>query len=141
MPYYKRQIASKSSLSRAVSKLDTIFSQYIRLRDAMPSGMFRCISCGKIKPIEQADAGHYYSRSNMSTRFDEDNVHSECRSCNRFVADHMIGYQENLIKKIGQARFDALRVKAHLSKKWSIWELEELCKYYKTKIEELKRIK
>ena len=97
----------------------------------MPSGTFRCISCGKIKPIEQADAGHYHSRRHMSTRFDEDNVNAECRFCNRFSADHIIGYRENLIKKIGEQRFLLLEVKAHEMKKWSHFELEQLIKYYK----------
>jgi len=32
------------------AKLDKEFSLFIRLRDAMPNGYFRCISCGQIKP-------------------------------------------------------------------------------------------
>ena len=143
MPYYARkyklQKHSRSSLSSLIKKLDKEFSMFIRLRDAMPNGVFRCISCGQIKPIEQADAGHYYSRTHMSTRFDEDNVHAECRFCNRFKADHMIGYRENLIKKIGERRFSLLALHANQSKKWSVFELEELIKHYKKKIEELKK--
>lgn len=119
------------SLLTLVDRLDTVFSRYIRLRDAMPSGMFRCISCGKIKPIEQADCGHFHSRTHMSTRFDEDNCHAECRYCNRFSADHIIGYRENLIKKIGEQRFTLLDIKAHETKKWSHFELEQLAKYYR----------
>lgn len=129
------------SLSTLVDRLDTVFSRYIRLRDAMPSGMFRCISCGKIKPIEQADAGHYHSRRHMSTRFDEDNVNAECRFCNRFSADHIIGYRENLIKKIGEQRFLLLEVKAHETHKWSAFELEQLTKYYRALVQNLQKEK
>ena len=129
------------SMSTLVDRLDKVFSKYIRLRDAMPSGTFRCISCGKIKPIDQADAGHYHSRRHMSTRFDEDNVNAECRFCNRFSADHIIGYRENLIKKIGEQRFLLLEVKAHETKKWSHFELEQLAKYYKALVEKLQREK
>lgn len=87
MPYYikknksdkpKKRQASQATL---VKKLDKVFSQYIRLRDALPNGTFRCISCGRIKPFEQADAGHFHSRRHMSTRFDELNVSAECRYC------------------------------------------------------------
>lgn len=67
----------------------------------------------------------------MATRFDEDNAHAECRACNRFKADHMIGYRENLITKIGQQRFDKLAWKAGQTKKWTDFELIELTKYYK----------
>ena len=132
---------SSPSLSTLVDRLDTVFSRYIRLRDAMPTGMFRCISCGKIKPIEQADCGHFHSRTHMSTRFDEDNCHAECRYCNRFSADHIIGYRENLIKKIGEQRFTLLDIKAHETKKWSHFELEQLAKYYRALVQKLQKEK
>ena len=144
MPYYikrKRSEKKSPSLSALVERLDKVFSKYIRLRDAMPSGMFRCISCGKIKPIEQADCGHFHSRTHMSTRFDEDNCHAECRYCNRFSADHLIGYRENLIRKIGEQRFLLLDVKAHETRKWSHFELEQLAKYYKALVEKLQKEK
>ncbi len=129
------------SLSTLRDRLDAIFSKYIRLRDAMPSGTFRCISCGKIKPLEQADCGHFHSRIHMSTRFDEDNCHAECRACNRFSADHLIGYRQNLIKKIGEQRFLLLEIKAHDSKKWTSFELEQLVKYYRALVQKLEKDK
>lgn len=144
MPYYikrKRSEKKSPSLSALVERLDKVFSKYIRLRDAMPSGLFRCISCGKIKPIGQADCGHFHSRTHMSTRFDEDNCHAECRYCNRFSADHLIGYRENLIKKIGEQRFLLLEVKAHETRKWSHFELEQLTKYYKSLVKKLQKEK
>lgn len=113
------------------AKLDKEFSLYIRLRDAMPNGYFRCISCGQIKSFEQADCGHFHSRRHLATRFDEDNAHAECRACNRFSADHLIGYERNLIAKIGQQRFDLLKVKAASICKMSDFEYKELIKYYK----------
>lgn len=147
MPYYiKRTTSAKTSrksptLSTLTHRLDDVFSKYIRLRDAMPSGLFRCISCGQIKPISQADCGHFHSRVHMNTRFDEDNCHAECRACNRFSADHIIGYRENLIKKIGERRFTLLEFKAHQSKQWAHFEIEQLIKYYRARVEMLKREK
>lgn len=145
MPYYLRRKKKKAKPLPLFDKagvkvkkkpdlkarLDKEFSLYIRLRDAMPGGFFRCISCGQIKPFEQADCGHYHSRRHMSTRWDEDNAHAECRNCNRFLADHLISYRENLIRKIGQMRFDKLAWKASQTKKWSDFEIQELIKYYK----------
>ena len=149
MPYYIKKKSEKKkpekkkspSLPTLVDRLDKVFSKYIRLRDAMPGGMFRCISCGRIKPIEQADCGHFHSRTHMSTRFDEDNCHAECRYCNRFSADHIIGYRENLIRKIGSQRFLLLEVKAHETRKWSHFELEQLAKYYKALVDKLQKEK
>lgn len=122
-------------------KLDKEFSLFIRLRDAMENGYFRCISCGQIKPFAQADCGHFHSRTHMSTRFDEDNCHAECRFCNRFKADHLEGYRENLIQKIGQQRFDRLKWRSGLFKKYSDFEYEQLIKYYKALNKKLKKEK
>ena len=136
----KGEGAKKSNLSSLVKKLDKEFSLFIRLRDSKAYGFkaFKCISCGQIKPFEKADCGHYYSRVKMSTRFDEDNAHAECAACNRFRADHLDGYRENLIKKIGQPRFDVLRYRSNQTKKWSAFELESLIKYYKEQNKKLK---
>lgn len=123
------------------AKLDKEFSLFIRLRDCMPSGYFKCISCGKIKPFEQADCGHYHSRRHIATRFDEDNAHAECRACNRFSADHLIGYEKNLIAKIGQQKFDLLKVKAAGASKMSDFEYEQLIKYYKELNKKLRKEK
>lgn len=84
MPYYiKRSTKAKSDNARLIAKLDRIFSLYIRLRDSAPfrHQAFRCISCGQVKPFEQADCGHFFSRRHMATRFDEDNCWCECRHC------------------------------------------------------------
>ena len=127
MPYYIKRKAKKKDKPLPLfdkagitvkkkpdlkAKLDKEFSLFIRLRDCMPNGSFRCISCGQIKPFTQADCGHYFSRTHLATRFDENNCHAECRHCNRFKADHLEGYRVNLIAKIGQQKFDLLKVKA-----------------------------
>lgn len=124
-----------------VKKLDRIFSLYIRLRDAMPNGYTRCISCGKIKSFEDMDCGHFYSRTHMATRYDEDNCHAECKACNRFSADHLIAYQTNLIRKIGISRFEKLGIKAKSTCHWLDSELVERIKYYSQKVNELSREK
>lgn len=149
MPYYWKKKKKKSDTPRKrkkkgeeteqdlVKKLDKVFSLYIRLRDVMPSGLFRCISCGKIKPYEQEDCGHYISRTHMATRFDEDNCHGECRSCNRLSSDHLIGYRKNLIEKIGMDRVAALEWKHNQTKHWTMDELREKIAYYTKEVKRL----
>ena len=131
----------RGTKSSAVDKADRQFSRFIRLRDAIPGGAFKCISCGKFKRIEQADCGHFHSRKHMATRFDERNAHAECRACNRFSADHLIKYQENLIRKIGEEEFDELNILAKTTKKWEEFELKEMAKYYKALADKLSKEK
>ena len=49
--------------------------------------------------------------------------------------------KENLIKKIGGQRFALLEVKAHQSYKYSHFEIEQLIKYYRARVEMLQREK
>lgn len=135
----KKKIAGERSISSLEKKLDRIFSRYIRLRDTKPYDFKygKCISCGRVKPFEQLDCGHFHSRIHRNTRYDEDNCNIECHYCNRMSADHLIKYQENLIKKIGQQRFDLLKVKASMTCKRSAFELELLIKEYEKKVKQL----
>nr|DAI02918.1 MAG TPA: NinG recombination protein [Bacteriophage sp.] len=139
----KKEVKKTTSKNKPnlVKKLDRLFSLYIRLRDAMPNGYVRCISCGKIKTFDDVDCGHFYSRTHMATRFDEDNCNAECKFCNRFSADHLIAYQTNLIRKIGISRFEKLGLKAKSTCHWLDSELEDRIKYYSQKVNELSREK
>lgn len=118
-------------------KLDKVFSVYIRLRDVMPNGYFRCISCGQIKRYEQGDCGHYYSRTRMGTRWEPDNCHMECRMCNRVSSDHLIGYRRNLIAKIGPDRVNRLEVLAYTPKHWLDFELKEKIDFFTREVKRL----
>lgn len=131
----------RPAVSTLVKRLDKVFSQYIRLRDAMEGGYFKCISCGKVKPIDKADCGHYFSRRHMATRFDEDNCNAECSYCNRFGSDHLDGYRHNLIKKIGPTRFQMLAVRRNETRKWSAFELEAMIKHYRDEVKRLEKDK
>lgn len=149
-PFYtkKKKTSSKVQKKRKpkcktdlVKRLDKIFALYIRLRDCMPNGFGRCISCGKIKPYRELDCGHFFGRSNMATRFDEDNCSAECQGCNRASSDHLIYYQENLIRKIGVARFSTLKERAHSIKKCDDEELKHMILHYTNEVKRLSKDK
>lgn len=135
------KLRSTATKPKLVNKLDRIFSLYIRLRDVMPNGYVRCISCGQIKSFEDVDCGHFHSRRHMATRFDEDNCHAECKYDNRFSADHLIDYQRNLLRKIGQQRFDRLNIKAHSTLHYLDSELERMITYYTAEVKKLSSLK
>lgn len=118
-------------------KLDKVFSAYIRLRDVMPNGCFRCISCGQIKRFEEGDCGHYRSRIHMATRWDPDNAHMECRGCNRVSADHLIDYRRNLVGKIGLSRIDRVELLSKTQKHWLDFELKEKIDYFTKEVKRL----
>lgn len=127
-------MTEKQKLTR---KLDEVFSKYIRLRDMMPGRVFRCISCGRVLPIEQADCGHYINRKNMSTRFSERNCNAQCRSCNRFDEGNMSGYRIGLVKKRGEAVVLLLEAMKNETRKFTEWELKVMIEHYQREVKRL----
>ena len=118
------------------AKLDKVFSEYIRKRDTR-NGVFKCISCGRILPYEQADCGHYINRKHMSTRFDEMNCNAQCISCNRFDEGNIQGYRRGLVSLYGEQQVNLLEAKKHNFRKYSDFEYEVLIKHYKEEIKKL----
>ena len=125
----------------APNKLDTVFSRFIRLRDARKDGTFQCISCGRILPLDQADCGHYINRQHMSTRFSEKNCNAQCRSCNRFDEGNMQGYRRGLILKYGEPAVLLLESMKNQTNKISDFEYSTMIKYYQGEVKRLKEEK
>lgn len=123
------------------TKLDRIFSEYIRLRDASPQGFTRCISCGKVVPWKEADCGHFVNRSHVSTRFHEKNCNAQCRKCNRFDEGNPIGYMRGLVAKYGDGIIEKLEVLKNQNTKYSEFEYKVLIDYYKEQVKTLHKEK
>jgi hypothetical protein len=111
------------------------FNAFIRKRDQG----FHCISCGQ-KP-KKINAGHYFSAGGHSNlRFNEDNVHLQCEKCNQFLSGNLLNYQIGIEKRIGGERLLQLHELAHVTKKWTIEELQEINTVYKEKLKILKKL-
>lgn len=134
----KRPTRSKPNLTK---KLDKVFSAYIRLRDVMPSGYFKCPTCGRILPFAKGDCSHYFSRTHMATRFDEQNCCMECAYDNRMNSSHLHNLGKYLEKKLGKQGFELLEWKHNQSKKWSDFELQAMIDYYTKEAKKLSTLK
>lgn len=135
-----KKTTSKASRPTLMRKADEAFSLFIRTRDSQPfeGKAFRCISCGRTLPIEQADCGHFINRQHMSLRFSELNCNAQCRHCNRFMEGNFSGYRQGLIEKIGENKVLLLEAQKNQMHKISGFELEVIAKHYK---EETKKFK
>jgi hypothetical protein len=128
----KRKVKLKNNLKTNQELLKTAqlhFNKFIRIRDKGQN----CISCNK--EAKKENAGHYYSQGGHSAvRFEEDNVHLQCEHCNTYLSGNLLNYQIGIQKRIGGERLIELQSKAHLEKKWSKEELNEIIKIYKNKV-------
>ena len=73
-------MAKKLTRSKLVKKLDAVFSQYIRLKDADEFGNATCFTCGKVDHWKKLQNGHFQSRKHYATRWDEMNCQVQCVS-------------------------------------------------------------
>jgi hypothetical protein len=128
----KRMKEDLKTLQDWLKEAQTIFNKYIRLRDM---GLV-CISCQQ--PPKKKNCGHYFSSGGHSNvRFDEDNCHLQCEHCNTYLSGNLLNYQIGIQKRIGAQKLLELQERAHLTKKWTIDELKEIIKTYKTKVRSL----
>lgn len=135
---------NEKSVSILLGLATNHFNEYIRLRDTK-NGIGQCISCKKILkiPSAQAQAGHYYSGGNYPLmKFEESNVHLQCKKCNYFLSGNLLEYQINLVKKIGIDKLKWLDFMALQQKrtnfKWDRLFLIEIIEKYKLKKKQVK---
>jgi hypothetical protein len=117
--------------------LDRIFSQFIRERDRT-GDYFTCSTCAGVKPYEQMDAGHFQNRRHLGTRYDEQNVHGQCRSCNRFDEGRQYEMGQYIDKKYGDGTAKKLICLARMPSKVDAMWYGTMIDHYKS---ELKRMK
>ena len=120
------------SKSEWLKEAQTVFNQYIRLRDKdLP-----CISCQRFH-TGQYHAGHYLTTgAHPELRFDEINVHKQCSACNNYLSGNIVEYRINLINKIGIDAVTYLESK-HQPKHYTIEDIKTLKAIYKEKVKTL----
>ena len=129
------------SRGKVVKRLDTVFSEYIRLRNADNNGNVTCFTCGKVDywKGKGMQCGHFQSRKHYSTRWDETNCQVQCSACNVFRYGEQYKFALNLDKEFGIGTAEELLIKANEVVKISTKELESLITYYKNQIELLNK--
>jgi len=122
----------KPARKTIITKLDTIFSQFIRLRYSK-NEISECVTCGKQDHWKKLQAGHFISRKHYATRWNEDNVEVQCVGCNVY----RYGEQYLFSKYLGQELSDELMAKSRSIAKFSDVELLDMIEEYKDKVDKL----
>lgn len=123
------------------AKLDKAFSLWIRLRDSDDTGHCKCVTCGKIMHYRDAHCGHFISRRHKATRWNEQNCSSQCPYCNTYCQGKQFEFSREIDRRYGKGTADKLLVMSKATSKIGKFEIDHLSKYYKSKAEELKRMK
>jgi len=121
----------KIKRSTIVKNLDTVFSQYIRRKDAIDE-IAICVTCGKKDHVKKMQCGHFQSRRHYSTRWDENNVGVQCYGCN--ITNQ--GQQFLFAKYLGLDKAEEMVLKSKQIVKFSDADLQDMIQYYKDKLKE-----
>jgi hypothetical protein len=119
----------KPSRKTLVKNLDSIFSTYIRRKDAIDD-IAICVTCGKKDHYKNLQCGHFMSRSNYSTRWDENNVGVQCYGCNISRS----GEQFKFSLYLGNKLSEEMLIKSKQTVKFADVDIIDLIKYYTEKV-------
>ena len=120
----------KPTRSKIVKKLDTVFSQYIRLSNADNNKNCICVTCNKTFFWKEIQAGHFMSRKHYSIRWDERNVKPQCAGCNVFRYGEQYKYSLYLGNKLSEKLLEESRKLV----KFTNVELEEMIQKYSQRL-------
>jgi hypothetical protein len=137
---YKKK-PKKDERQKLIAKLDAVFSEFIRLRDADKNGICKCITCGKFDHYTKMDAGHFVQRDCMGTRWAEENVNSQCPHCNRFRSGEQFAHGQAIDRKYKPGTASLLVVKGKSQCHWELFELQKMFEYYRDQVKILKEEK
>lgn len=128
---------NKTSHRLLIDRLDKIFSIFIRLKNADTNGMVRCITSGKFLHWKDADAGHFITRNNMATRWNEQNVNPQSRGDNRFLSGRQYEHGLSIDRRHGVGTAEKLLIKSKGQCKFHDFELQSMIKHYKDQVKNL----
>ena len=128
-------MGKKPSRSKVIKQLDTVFSKYIRQRDAV-NEIATCFTCGKRDHWKRLQNGHFQSRKHYSTRWDEVNCQVQCAGCNVFRYGEQYKFSVNLDLKYGKGTAEAMHLKSNQTVKLDNYDLEVLITKYDNLVKE-----
>ena len=98
---------------------------------------FTCYTCGKVLPIEQAQAGHCFHRGKQRYKaldFDPKHIRLQCGGCNCFSTGQTNIFQAKLTRELGIEEVEKMIWRRHNELPLTVEELKDLIKFYQEKI-------
>ncbi len=133
----RQKLDAMRTKPQLVKLAEKAFNAFIRARDAGKP----CISCGKPLGTEANthDAGHYRSvGSAPHMRFVEQNVHGQCKHCNRYLAGNHVAYRSGLFERLGVQEVERLERDQTL-RRYTKEALIQMALEYREKARQLKK--
>lgn len=133
-------------LSTEKNKANTIFSRYIRTRDANKCDGINliCITCQRSYPafgtkeINGAQAGHFIQGRHSAVLYDERNAHGQCYNCNINLKGNFLKYYRRMEDLYGESVIAELEYLDTTDPHYKAIDYVDIQEKFKKKLEELK---
>ena len=114
---------------------------YKKLYPEINDDICKCVTCPRVYPIKQLQAGHFVQGRMNSILFDERGCFAQCYGCNMGKGGNIIEYYPFMLKNCGQKLIDELKFLSNQTVKFTIEELKKMeIKFKQKTIEELKKM-
>jgi hypothetical protein len=122
------------SLKSLRNKAWALMSEWVRR-----SQEGQCFTCSHKADYKTMHAGHYIHKDCLN--YDLININCQCPGCNTYRHGNLGTYGEKLIKTYGMVAVEDLRSRANQGHKFNIFELENIIKDLKEKLDYLNTAK
>jgi len=132
------KIKSPSEIKKELrDKLDTIFSVFIRIRNADRNGYVKDFITGRYYHWTTIQCGHFMRREFKATRWDEKNCQVQTVHQNIILHGNQFAFSQKLDRKYGAGTAEMLRIKSQNICKLDEFKLNTLIKHYTEKVIEI----
>lgn len=117
--------SKRKSIAALVEDAATILQRIVRMKAADENGIATCVTCGRREHWKDMDGGHYISRTYTAHKLLEENIHPQCKGCNRFGHRVHDDYSRFMRETYGDEFVDWLSDSKRATAKWSRPDIEE----------------
>ena len=128
------------TIRKIVDECAVLLQKLRRLESADEDGNCTCVTCGNVKHWKEMDGGHWISRTYTIHKLNPNNIHAQCKGCNRF--DHKIhdDYTLWMIDNYGMEFVEEMNATKHEPKKYARDEIEAMKYILKERIKEFEHL-
>jgi len=118
------------------NKAAELLQRLVRMKAADENGLCKCVSCGRVDSWRSMDGGHFIGRTHTFHLLREENVHPQCKRCNRFFSGCHDDYRRYMVDMYGEDFVEWLSYTKRNLVKYSQADLMEIIEDLKRRIKE-----
>jgi len=118
------------SIAKIVEAAAVRLQLYVRIKASDDNGYVSCVTCGVTRHyLDRMQGGHFIPRGRIATKLEEENINTQCDTCNgpcgMTAAGNPIAYTKYMQDMRGQKWIDDIIIRSQQIKKYTRQEVAE----------------